>query len=42
VTTNGFLQLSALESLRDLPDFDRLEKPVCSAKRRYLMSCRVP
>jgi hypothetical protein len=26
VTTNGFLQLSALESLRDLPDFDRLEK----------------
>jgi hypothetical protein len=26
VTTNGFLQLSGLESLRDLPDFDRLEE----------------
>jgi segregation and condensation protein B len=26
MTTNGFFQLSGLESLRDLPDFDRLEE----------------
>jgi segregation and condensation protein B len=26
VTTNGFLQLGGLESLRDLPDFHRLEE----------------
>jgi segregation and condensation protein B len=26
VTTEGFLQLSGLDSLRDLPDFDRIEE----------------
>jgi hypothetical protein len=26
VTTQAFLQLSGLESMRDLPDFDRLEE----------------